>query len=239
MIEPPEDNKSRAFVFLDPGGKRWPRLRIGLLLFGILLFAGFVWFVESLFVKPQLQLPPSVKDIKGKLKALQKNSIPAAQAESWQKYYPASQASRERLAKLRAQLQPHQKKFSEIRMGFYVNWDENSYASLEKYADKLTHVCPEEWMSVIDGNGTLRVEEDVRLEHLALAKGLKLMPMLNNLVEDKWQPEAVENLVNGPPDRRNKFILDLLSRLDEAKAAGVVIDWEQVDPAYQAKMTDF
>jgi len=34
-------------------------------------------------------------------------------------------------------------------------------------------------MSVIDGNGTLRVEEDVRLEHFALSKGLKLMPMLN------------------------------------------------------------
>ena len=239
MTKPPDENKPHAFVFLDPGGKRWPRLRIALLLFGILLCVGFVWFVESLFVKPQLQLPAAVQTIKGKLKALPKNSVLPAKPDSWQKYYPTSIAEQERLAKLRAQLSPHPKQVSEIHLGFYVNWDENSYESLDKYADKLTHVCPEEWMSVIDGNGTLRVEEDVRLEHLALARGLVLMPMLNNLSEDKWLPEAVEGLINGPPDRRNKFIVELLNKLDEAKAGGVVIDWEQVDPAYQGRMTDF
>ncbi len=85
MTKPPDENKPHAFVFLDPGGKRWPRLRIALLLFGILLFAGFVWFVQSLFVKPQLQLPASVQTIKGKLTALQKNSVPVAKKDSWTK----------------------------------------------------------------------------------------------------------------------------------------------------------
>ena len=238
MSPSPEENKPQAFIFLDPGGKRWPRLRIALLLLGILLFAGFVWFVESLFVRPQLQLPASVQSIKGKLKGLQQKMVPSLQPDIWTKYYPASTEARDRIAKMHAQF-PHPKKYSEIRMGFYVNWDENSYESLDKNSDKLTHICPEGWMSLIDGNGTLRVEEDVRLEHLALSRGLVLMPMMNNLVDDKWQPEAVESLVSGPAERRNKFIVDLLNRLDEAKAGGVLIDWEQVDPAYQSKLTDF
>src|SRR5258708_34706781 len=103
MSDPTAENKPQAFIFLDPGGKRWPRLRIGMLLSGILLFAGFVWFVESLFVKPQLQLPASVQSIKGKLKGLQQKFVPPVQPEPWVKYYPASTEARERLAKLRAQ----------------------------------------------------------------------------------------------------------------------------------------
>lgn len=231
--------KSQPFVFLDPGGKRWPRLRIALLALGILFFAGLVWFVEALFVKPQLRLPARVRNIKGQLKALQKNAVSPAKADSWQKYFPASQASRERLAKLRAQLHPRPKKPAEIRLGFYVNWDANSYESLKKHADKLTHVCPKQWISMIDGNGNLRVEEDTLLERLAVARGLVLMPMLSNLVEDTWRPEAVENLATGPAERRDRFIVNLLSCLDDAKAGGVVIDWEQMDPAYQNKLTDF
>jgi cellulose synthase/poly-beta-1,6-N-acetylglucosamine synthase-like glycosyltransferase/peptidoglycan/xylan/chitin deacetylase (PgdA/CDA1 family)/spore germination protein YaaH len=236
MIQPREPH---PFVFLDPDGKRWPRLRIALLFVGILLFVGFIWFVESLFVKPQLRLPRNVQTLKGKLKAITKASPASTRADSWQKYYPASQASRDRLAKLREQLHPHPKKVTEIRLGFYVNWDENCYESLNKHADKLTHVCPVEWMSVTDASGNIRMEEDARLERLAVAKNLILMPMLNNLSEDTWQPEAVESLLGGPPDRRDKFIVSLLTHLDEARAGGVVIDWEQIDPVYQPKMTDF
>jgi cellulose synthase/poly-beta-1,6-N-acetylglucosamine synthase-like glycosyltransferase/peptidoglycan/xylan/chitin deacetylase (PgdA/CDA1 family)/spore germination protein YaaH len=241
MSDPRDERELQPFVFHDPHGKRWPRFRIGLLVLGIFIFAALVWFAESLFVKPQLRLPAKVRTIKGQLKALQKIAPPAAatKPDTWQKYYPTSQASLERLAKLRAQLHPKPRKFDEIRLGFYVNWDANAYDSLEKHADKLTHICPEEWMTVIDGYGNLRVEEDAQLEHLALARGLVLMPMLNNLVENTWQPEAVEGLVNGPADRRDKFIVNLLSHLDDAKAGGVVIDWEQVDPTYQPKITDF
>src|SRR5581483_175036 len=228
------------FVFLDPHGKRWTRLRIALLIGGILLFVGIVLFVQALFVRPELQLPASVRKLKGQLRALQQQnaaSQTAANAEAWQKFFPKTQAEQARLAKLREQLHTKPRKFSEIRLGFYVDWDPNSYNSLETHANQLTHVCPE-WMSLVDVNGTLRVEEDVRVEHLAASKGLVLMPLLNNLVENVWQPEAVENLANGAAEHRNKFIVDLLKALDDAKAGGVVVDWEQLDPAYQKQVTD-
>src|SRR5437870_13599383 len=36
-------------------GKRWPRLRLALLIFGVLAFLGTVLFVQTLFVAPQMR----------------------------------------------------------------------------------------------------------------------------------------------------------------------------------------
>ncbi|MEO6969926.1 MAG: glycosyltransferase, partial [Chthoniobacterales bacterium] len=124
----------------------------------------------------------------------------------------------------------------EVRMGFYTNGDPYSYKSLEQNAAQLTHVCPE-WFALSDGLGNLQIDADVRLPKLAAAKGIALMPLLTNLVGDAWQPEAVENLAHGPAERQDRFIQKLLAGLQDAKAAGVVIDWEQVDPAYQDDIT--
>ena len=121
-------------------------------------------------------------------------------------------------------------------MAFYTNGDPYSYQSLEHHGTQLTHVCPE-WFSLVDGLGNLQVDADIRLPKLAASKGFALMPLLSNLVGDVWQPEAVENLAHGPPDRQDRFINRLVTELRAAKAAGVVIDWEQVDPAYEADIT--
>ena len=42
------------FVFSDPLGKRWPRLRTFLLITGVLVFFGAVLFVETLFIAPRM-----------------------------------------------------------------------------------------------------------------------------------------------------------------------------------------
>ena len=64
------------------------------------------------------------------------------------------------------------------------------------------------------------------------------MPLLTNLVGDTWQPEAVENVAHGPPERQEQFIHNVLVVLRNAKAAGVVVDWEQIDPTYKKDFTD-
>ena len=127
---------------------------------------------------------------------------------------------------------------NEVRLAFYTNGDPYSYASLEQHAAQMTHVCPE-WMAVVDGLGDLQIDADIRLPKLAASKGLALMPLLTNLVGDKWQPEAIENLAHGPADRQDQFINNVLTILRDAKAAGVVIDWEQIDPAYKKDIAAF
>ena len=211
---------------------------------GVLVFLGTVLFVQTLFVAPQMRVPFSLRQLKGQLKALQKKN-PAGQVAPpssllWQKFGAARQAAKKLggptptpPAKPRKKSPPN-----EVRLAFYTNGDPYSYTSLEQHAAQITHLCPE-WMSVINGLGDLQIDADNRLPKLAASKGIALMPLLTNLVGDTWQPEAIENLAHGPPDRQDRFISKVLAVLRNAKAAGVVVDWEQIDPAYKKDITAF
>src|SRR6266567_53470 len=92
---PPEE--VTPFVFSDPTGKRWPRLRLILLIGGVLFFLGTVLFVQTLFVTPHMNVPFSLRQLKGQLKALQKEN-PAGQLSAssllWQKFSAARQAAK-------------------------------------------------------------------------------------------------------------------------------------------------
>jgi cellulose synthase/poly-beta-1,6-N-acetylglucosamine synthase-like glycosyltransferase/peptidoglycan/xylan/chitin deacetylase (PgdA/CDA1 family)/spore germination protein YaaH len=238
---PPE--QVTPFVFSDPTGKRWPRLRMILLIAGVLLFLGTVLFVQTLFVTPQMNVPFSLRQLKGQLKALQKEN-PAGQLSPasllWQKFGAARQAAK-KLAGAAPTASPKLRKKppdNEVRLAFYANGDPYSYTSLEQHAAQITHVCPE-WMTVIDGMGDLQIDGDTRLLKLTANKGIALMPLVTNLVGDTWQPEAIENLAHGPTERQDRFIQSVLSVLRNAKASGVVVDWQQIDPIYKKDITAF
>jgi peptidoglycan-N-acetylglucosamine deacetylase len=231
------------FVFSDPSGKRWPRLRLLLLIAGLLFFLVAVLFVQTLFVTPQMNVPFSLRQLKGQLKALQKEN-PAGQLSAtsllWQKFGAARQAAK-KLAGTAPPPSPRPRRKppdNEVRLAFYTNGDPYSYASLQQHAAQITHLCPE-WMTVIDGMGDLQIDGDTRLLKLASNKGIALMPLLTNLVGEAWQPEAIENLAHGPAKRQERFIEHVLSVLRTVKAPGVVVDWQQIDPAYKKDITKF
>ena len=231
------------FVFSDPGGKRWPRLRLTLLILAALVFFGTVLFVQTLFVAPEMRVPFSLRQLKGQLKALQKVNAAAQLSPNsllWQKFGAARQAAKKMLAQATPPPGHPRKKTlnNEVRLAFYTNGDAYSYSSLEQHAAQITHLCPE-WMSVVNGLGDIQIDFDNRLPKLAANKGIALMPLLTNLVGDAWQPEAVENLAHGPQDRQDRFIAKVVSVLRDAKATGVVVDWEQLDPAYKKDITTF
>src|SRR5881296_3367221 len=238
---PPEE--VTPFVFSDPTGKRWPRLRLILLIGGVLFFLGTVLFVQTLFVTPHMNVPFSLRQLKGQLKALQKEN-PAGQLSAssllWQKFSAARQAAK-KLAGTAPPPSPRPRRKppdNEVRLAFYTNGDPYSYASLQQHAAQITHLCPE-WMTVIDGMGNLQIDADTRVSKLIANKGIALMPLLTNLVGDTWQPEAIENLAHGPAKRQERFIERVLSVLRSAKASGVVVDWQQIDPAYKKDITRF
>lgn len=238
-------NAVAPFVFSDPGGKRWPRLRLALLVLGILSFLGSVLFVQTLFVTPQMRVPFSLRQLKGQLKALQKAN-PAGPlsptALLWQKFGAARQAAKKVAgvtATPSAPTKPRRKAPpNEVRLAYYTNGDPYSFLSLQEHASLITHVCPE-WMSVVNGMGDIQIDADTRVPKFAASRGIAVIPLLTNLVGDTWQPEAIESLAHGPPDRQEKFFARVIAALREAKAAGVLIDWEQIDPAYKKDVTGF
>ena len=235
------------FVFSDPRGKRWPRLRLFLLIGSVVSFFATVLFVQTLFIAPRMTVPFSLRQLKGQLKSLAKVN-PAGQAPNansllWQKFEAAKQAAK-RVAVPIPSSSPSPTPIrsrrktpdNEVRLAFYTNGDPYSYSSLEQHAGQITHVCPE-WMSMVNGVGDLQIDADIRIPKLAQNRGIALMPLLTNLVGDTWQPEAVENVAHGPPERQENFIRHVLAVLRDAKASGVVVDWEQLDPAYKKDFT--
>src|SRR5213082_3646463 len=113
------------FVFSDPAGKRWPRLRLILLIAGVLLFFGTVLFVQTLFVAPQMRVPFSLRQLKGQLKALQKEN-PAGQFSPvsllWQKFGQARQAAKKLVGPTPTPPARPRKKSpgNEVRLAFYT-----------------------------------------------------------------------------------------------------------------------
>ncbi len=240
MPDPDSAEHPRGFIFQDPHGQRWPRLRRVLLLLLVFVSIAVVWFFQVLLVRPEVRLPQSIRSLKGQLtRAAQRSAQPTndANAMNWQKFYEQSPASQERLARIRAQLKKGAKPKGEIRLGIYVDWDPNSFAALEEHAGSLTHLAPE-WFSLVNTDSKFQVETEQRLITFAAARGLTLMPILRNLSGDTWQPEAVENLARGAADQRSRFIASLVTELRNAKAGGVIIDWQQLDPNYRDDYSD-
>ena len=234
-------------VFFDLGGKRWPRTRRLVVLGGVLSFLAMVCFVQSLLIAPPLVLPVKLKKLKEQLKALQKQgpAVPdtnTANAEAIKAFYHSDQGKKH-LEAIQNQLAPRTARpprtSGQIRLGFEVAWDPDSYDSLVAHADKLTHVCPE-WFTLSDSDGTFSAENDVTLlQFMAANKRLVLLPMLTNFAGSGRVPEAVENLAHGPAEVQTRFIDNLKRQLTEIHAGGVLIDWAGIDSAYQVELTAF
>ena len=126
-------NTVTPFVFSDPAGKRWPRLRLILLIGGVLSFIGTILFVQTLFVAPQMRVPFSLRQLKGQLKAFQKQNQAVQSASPgsllWQKFGAARQAAK-KLGKPTSVPAAKPRKKSpdnEVRLAFYTNGDPYSY----------------------------------------------------------------------------------------------------------------
>ncbi len=230
-------------VFFDRGGKRWPRARRLLVLLGLVGFLATVVFVQSLFVPPSLVLPLKLKKLKEQLRALQKQNPPAANLavaneEAIKAFYHSPRGAK-RVDAIKNQLNPKPPRAArEIRLGYFVGWDPASLDSLTAHADKLTHVCPE-WFSLTSLDGTFTGDNDVSLlQFMNENKQLTLLPILSNAAGEGRVPEAVESLVRASPEIQGRFVDNLKRRLLDIHAGGVLIDWQEIDPAAEEKLTD-
>jgi cellulose synthase/poly-beta-1,6-N-acetylglucosamine synthase-like glycosyltransferase/peptidoglycan/xylan/chitin deacetylase (PgdA/CDA1 family)/spore germination protein YaaH len=222
------------FVFLDPSGRRWPRFRRVMFWSAILLAFASILFVNAVWIRPALRLPAMVRELKGRLKAEANKPGPDAKAENWQRYLEDSRAGQERMAHLREQLTG--RKGDDVRLGFYVDWDANSMASLRAHVGELTHIAPE-WFTISGVDSTLIADPDPALGDFCAAHGLKTVPLLRNLVGDDWQPEAVEALARADAARQRSFAASLAEKLREFRAAGVLLDFNELDPALAPQFT--
>lgn len=252
MSTPPEAPKSSAFVFLDPHGRRWPRVRWSLLIFGVLFAAATAWFVQSLFVTPWLRTPPSVSKLKEELKGIQRpaeimTANPGVRQPNWLRYKRAIEKQVKLAGRART---PAEKKVSvvqpgtdipEVRLAYFGSWDQSSIRSLSAHGNQITHVAVERYAIRWQGAELKVVEQpDAALDALAANRGIIVMPMLTNAGEGNVRiPEPIEWLALMAPAARAEFVRGIVEKVAATKAGGIILDFQQVDPTHSDALTAF
>ena len=74
-----------------------------------------------------------------------------------------------------------------IRAGFFVNWDPQSFYSLKTNIDKMNLVIPE-WLFVQDNADTIMADIDVKAISLLRQYEINITPMVSNYFNGKWNP---------------------------------------------------
>lgn len=202
----------------------------------LLAVAGLLVFLGSLFIAPPL--PPALAVMKKEIRAIQERQPEGqvAQVPLWRRYLESKKTKASGKTDVVPRISRPGRQPSEIRLGHYVSWDPESFESLKHHAHQLTHVATQS-LVMPDVEGGLVVRLDEKIEEYLKESHLARIAVLTNYDGKDWVPEAVEYLAFGPEEHRKAFIARLVAALEKIDARGVLIDWQGVDPAYQANIT--
>ena len=242
-------------VFYDPRGRRWRHVRRTYLALGVLITALAAIFIASVLANPflgprlnlrQLSSLPKKSDI-----APQPIAVPKTRAELEAKNAQVKLQKEESKTRVvpaqRPQLMPiappptntpllAPATFTSkpLSIGFYVDWDESSYASLERNLDHLDWVLPQ-WAHIIDAKpGVSPIEYELddpqALKALNLIRQKRpqtqILPMVQDLNDEKWQSDVLARGV-ADGDSRQRLITALAQFVEQNKFAGVCVDFEE------------
>ena len=251
-------------TFLDPTGRRWARIRAGALV------AGVISTVLLLFVLTGLVIPPMLPDLPLVQTAADSLGAAPRRARPPQRRYVSIRAERERLAArqrlfeyLRQHPAPPALHYAEMPLtrphvrpdrqlatrpasdpivaGFYVNWDDNSYASLKSHLDNLDWVVAE-WGFVGRGGDTLPVRFEVPDSVLSMIRGAQQPPsvlaLITNFTGEDFDPRPVARMLRRPGLRR-KALDEIMSAVTTYDLAGLTIDFEQLPQSLHPELLAF
>ncbi len=243
-------------MFFDPANKRWPRLRLGMTLFGVtlsVLFGGLLLSILAAPVLPALDLP--------RLGFLSQGAHAVPDVPPLAVARPTTRRERvlrndqlkllrERERSLRQLLQaPHAKAALSDRqpltIAFFVNWDDASMSSLKENLGSLDTVIAE-WLHLDNESGTLRENDPIRTAHVteyirARRPDLSLVPLLNNWNGHEWEGAKLARMLANPAARK-RTIEQILAFVERHRYAGISIDFENVpgkaQPDFQRFMAE-
>jgi cellulose synthase/poly-beta-1,6-N-acetylglucosamine synthase-like glycosyltransferase/spore germination protein YaaH/peptidoglycan/xylan/chitin deacetylase (PgdA/CDA1 family) len=124
-----------------------------------------------------------------------------------------------------------------IRAGFYVNWDLQSFYSLKNNIHQLDIVFPE-WLFISDSTNTVFADIDFRALELMHKSDIAIIPMISNYFKEKWNSENVHRIITSKKNT-NEFISSLLQMLIKYDFDGVNIDFESLKEASDEHLINF
>jgi len=249
-------------VFYDPRGRRWRRVKRTYLALGIAVTAITAIFIASVLANPllprlnlrPLQNLPRTSDLKlprppallNAREAGAKKAVDLLQKESAKtRVVPARRSELTPIlpAPVNTPLPaPASFNSKQLAIGFYVNWDESSYASLERNLDHLDWVVAQ-WAHLVDsknGSSPLGIELDAKALNLIRERRpqTSIIPMVQNLSDEKWEKDVLARAV-ADEDSRQRLVAALSQFVEQNKFAGVAVDFEEPTKDTQPNLLRF
>ncbi|MFS8354835.1 glycosyltransferase [Bacillus nitratireducens] len=227
-----EKDKSKP-VFYDPKGRRKIAFSWFLCISIVSISIVFYCFFRSIFSTPEIpNMNPSVKQDTKLVPINQKLSDEQLKKEEFK---PNTEMKNDE----NSVNSTNDSKQSKEVYGFYVNWDENSTASLKENIDSLTTLVPE-WYHL---KADLTVSSEIKPEIVKLAKEnhVKIMPLLTNYTEEASGPdsELIHKLLSSPDHVKTTFINDLVKQVEKNQFSGINIDFEAIPESDRENLTNF
>lgn len=118
---------------------------------------------------------------------------------------------------------------SEIRAAFYVDWDPQSFFSLQKNIKKLNLIVPE-WFFIDPSTDTLKPEIDTAALAIMKKNNVKVVPLINNINEEQGEGAfdgALIHRILHNPLKKERLINDIVKYIQQYQLQGINIDFEE------------
>ena len=124
-----------------------------------------------------------------------------------------------------------------IRAAFFVDWDAQSYSSLELNISHLNMVVPE-WFFLDPNTDTVYTKIDQQAFDLMKRSEVKIVPLLTNAIGETFHGDIVHRIINDPK-KKERLINDVIKLLQKNNFAGINIDFEELKEAKNETLVSF
>ena len=214
----------RKPIFYDEERRRWRRTRRVLEITGGLFTLVLIVFLVNVFNKPDL---PDI------LQAATHWGLHAVPSKT---HFKPTRLGRKRKV---ANLGKEPQNYDPLRAAFYVSDDPTSLASLQLHYKDLDLLIPEA-LHAYKADGSVDIEPDPKLQQWLQSSGVELpmMPMVNNYDGKTWNVKELAQML-AHPEAREKLSKSLADYAVQKHHAGVVVDFELIEPATQPDFSKF
>lgn len=239
-------SKDSPQVFQTNNPTRWQRVKWGFRVLVVVLLLAVAVIVVALYTLSKPDIPLEGKAIK---KVLTEDQPEYRASELGKKYRGFRKLIEERWANGKGTGQNNavldlsqSSLFSDsigIRAAFYVAWDAQSFFSLRKNISRINLVLPE-WFFIDPKADTLfsTMGKDKRAYDLIKASGVKVMPMLSNSYNSKFNSAALHRILNSPK-KTDRLIRDVVKLLRKNNFHGINVDFEELQESNNEVLASF
>src|SRR2546425_6566122 len=220
---------SRQAVFHDPRGRKRKVTGGVALLVGAVTTTLAILFVISLISRPLLIQPVD----RARMPIPPPTKPPALRTRQERMFYNAltrlNQAKKEQERRWKRISASHNGRQAVV--GFYVSWDDASYASLRDHAHQLDWLVAE-LLRLQPGDDPVAEIKDPSYSADWVRRrnpNLKIFPMINNYDPEsgKWNNTQLQQILSDPA-RRARLRAHLLEYIQRSQYAGAVLDFEDL-----------